>query len=57
MPDGSLLHTSVEQRANAVESYRPKNLGPFETLRQRFKIVADQGAASSDTQLTDIAAG
>ena len=41
IPTGSLVHTSVEQRINAIPSYRPVNLGPASTIRQRFQIVND----------------
>jgi len=42
IPSGSLMHTSVEQRMNAIPSYRPVNLGPASTIRQRFQIVNDK---------------
>jgi len=34
IPTGSLVHASVEQRMNAIRSYRPKNLGPVAALHQ-----------------------
>ena len=42
IPLGSLVHTSVEQRMNAIPGYRPVNLGPASTIRQRFQIVNDK---------------
>ena len=37
----SSVHASVEQRMNAIPSYRPVNLGPAPSIRQRFRIVED----------------
>ncbi|PYJ67950.1 MAG: hypothetical protein DME76_13880, partial [Verrucomicrobia bacterium] len=42
IPAGSLVHTSVEQRMNAIWSYRPKNLVPLAILHHKFRIVRDR---------------
>ena len=39
---GSLVHISVEQRMNAIGSYRPKNVGPVEALHQQFRLIEDR---------------
>jgi uncharacterized protein (DUF2235 family) len=47
IPDGSLVHVSVEQRMNGIASYRPKNLCPPADLRTKYKVVADRCQAQA----------
>ena len=52
VPDGSSLHTSVEQRMKSLASYQPKNLCPLAELRQRYRVENNRCGQGQDDSLT-----